>query len=364
MSKNYLFTAISASSLALMLAATSCVDSNESTSPENPAEGSAIRFAPTTEYSTKAGDITTNNLQSFQVFAYTGRATAPSVLMNNVTVNRGEDNVWTYSPLQYWPDVPVDFFAYSPAALIGNGISPMETGTYTNFPNTRDLVYAVSLDNVGKKYGDNPQVLLNFKHAMSKVTLNLSSSNKEIRVDISTVALANIKSEGKFIFPYKNTVPGSEDGGIGEWSSVEKSAIYLLHMSQKSEDHITLGETPVALDHTIFDEDGLYLIPQGLTWTSGGKGDDNYISMVLSVYDAATNEKIWPNDGTPQEDLMGNAGGDGVVRIALSTSAFSEWQAGRHYIYNIMVNSKPEPGAIEFGSPAVDTYVNVNSTFQ
>ena len=56
--------------------------------------------------------------------------------------------------------------------------------------------------------------------------------------------------------------------------------------------------------------------------------------------------------------------GDGILKFPLSTSRFSQWDPGYHYIYSIVINSNEEMGAIEFGTPTVDTYVDVSSYYE
>ncbi len=341
----------------------SCADDNESYDPENPVKKNAIRFAPNTENSTRAGDITTNNLQSFQVYGYIGPSTSPTVYMDNVTVTRGGNNIWSYSPLQYWPATPVDFYAFSPSSLVGTGGNPLSAAVYTNYPSTQDMIYAVSLDNTGTKSGSNAQVILNFKHAMSKLSFNLSSTNSNVRVEISSIAIANIMTEGKFVFPVKNTLIGGT-GGVGYWKNLSTPSAYILFVAQRPEDRMILTKTPTAVNGTALGDEAIYPLPQPLIWKANGSGGDTYIAIVASIYNAVTNEKLWPNADTPEADLVHNPAGDGVVKLALSTSVFSAWQPGSHYIYNIVMNSNPDMGTIEFGAPAVETYVDVNSSYE
>lgn len=74
--------------------------------PDNPgnavSDSKAIMFAPNTVY-TRSGDITSSNLDKFQVYAYTETGTNPTLFMDNVTVSRTSSNTWAYSPLEYWP---------------------------------------------------------------------------------------------------------------------------------------------------------------------------------------------------------------------------------------------------------------------
>ena len=75
--------------------------------------------------------------------------------------------------------------------------------------------------------------------------------------------------------------------------------------------------------------------------------------------------KLWPNANTPDENIAeGSTFGDGLLKFPLSTSRFSKWEPGCHYIYNLVINSNDEMGTIEFGTPTVDTFVDVTTTYQ
>lgn len=104
------------------LAVTACSEQDDYT-PDTPVPDNAIRFAANTEFS-RADDITTNNLQPFNVYAYTGNY--KSVYMENVKVTKTGANAWTYSPAQYWPaDQTLDFYAFAPASWVGDN-SPLK----------------------------------------------------------------------------------------------------------------------------------------------------------------------------------------------------------------------------------------------
>lgn len=352
---------ISASvAIAAMSALVGCSDSDM----ESPvADNGAIRFAANTDFNSRAGDVTTNNLTEFNVYAYTLSNGSPALFMDNVTVTKSSSNTWTYSPIKFWPASSVDFFAYAPASWIGTaGI--MNPVKYTNDEATTDLVYAVAAGLTGNGTQPNAQVVLNFRHALSKVTVLLSSTNPDLRVDVTNVALANLKSVGEFTFPRHTTTGTPSDLTTGTWSNLSDNFPYLLHMSSSLDDVVTLTSTP-----TDFSASGFggpkYLIPQTLTWRSMGAKDDNYIVLMGSVYDAKTNVKLWPNANTPEENIVqGSTLGDGLLKFPLSTSQFSEWKPGYHYVYNIVVNANSEMGAIEFGSPTVDTYVEVVTSYK
>ena len=332
----------------------------------------AIRFAANTELASRAGDITTNNLKQFYVYAYTGTDSVPELFMDNVTVSKSDNNTWTYSPIKYWPaHQTVDFYAFAPAWVGASG--PLKPVTYENRYGDEDIVYAVSPDLTGNTDAPNTQVVFNFRHALSKVTVKMSSTNENLKVKVSNVVLTNIMARGNFNFPHASTsqtippetsTPGAvPENSIGKWTDQNTRMVYLLHMSQDQGEVIELTSTPV--DIALYG-DGLgaqFMIPQPLVWRSNGSGNDTYITVMGSIYDAKTGDKLWPNKNTPPENIP-DTNGDGLMKFPLSTSKLTNWIPGCHYIYNMVINANDEMGAIEFGTPTVDSFVDVESTYQ
>lgn len=353
-----IFISLSAASAAFV----SCSESDNDNGLQE-AAGSEIRFAAGTER-TRSGDITTNTLTTFNVYAYTGTSESPKLFMDNVTVNKTGTNTWTYSPVKYWPaGETVDFYAFSPAGWVGDD-GPLSPVKYTVTGSGEDLVYAVNPDLSGVAGQANAQVILNFRHAMSKVTVKMRSSNSTLTVRVTNVALVNIKTKGTFTFPRESTSKPLSAETVGTWTDQNTPLLHILHMSQTPSEVITLTETPTEITSSTGLGEQLYVIPQQLVWNENGRGDDTYITVMGSIYDTATGSKLWPNANTPAENIVtGSTFGDGLLKFPLSTSAFTEWQPGYHYVYNLVINSNEDMGTIEFGNPTVDTYVDVEAVY-
>lgn len=359
--KIYKFSAyFLSSSAAMIISACSTADEPRSLSEDKPNE---IRFAANTEFS-RAGDITTSNLKSFNVYAYTGNGTSPDLFMDNVQVSKNTSNVWTYDPVKYWPSKKaVDFYAFAPASWLGTN-TPLAGVPYDAYPGTEDIVYAVSPDLTGGAGLSNAQVIFNFRHALSKLTVKMSSSNPELIVKVSNVALASLNTKGNFHFPSGSTADTPTTQTIGLWTDQNTPQTYLMHESKSAEDIITLSSTATDMGTTTV-PGSRYLIPQELIWNNNGNGADTYIAVMCSIYDADSNSKLWPNDNTPAENIVeGSTYGDGLLKFPLSTSAFKEWKPGCHYVYNLVINSNSDMGAIEFGAPSVESFVNVETSYQ
>lgn len=349
--------------IAISAALAGCSQQEDMPLPSYSDDG-AIRFAAATEYS-RAGDITTGNLKAFNVYAYTGTDQTPKLFMDNVTVTKTGTNTWTYSPVQYWPaNESVDFYAFAPSSWVGSS-GPLAPVPYSSYPGHEDIVYAVSPDLTGSVGQANAQVIFNFRHALSKVTLKISSSDTKLKVDVSNIALSNIKSKGNFNFPSASTSQSASQETVGNWTDQNTPYAYPMLWSQAPDDHVILTTTPTVIPMSgVSFGSVLYLIPQPLTWRSAGNGVDTYIGVNCVVYDAKTGTKLWPNENTPSEDIVpGSSTGDGILKFPLSTSKFSEWQPGVHYIYNLTINANEEMGTIEFGQPSVEGFVEVETNY-
>lgn len=137
-------------------------------------------------------------------------------------------------------------------------------------------------------------------------------------------------------------------------------------MSQAPDDLIILSTTPTDMGDTGLGLGGAkFMMPQTLTYRSNGSGNDTYIAVMCSIYDAKSGAKLWPNANTPTENIVeGSTFGDGLLKFPLSTSKFSAWRPGVHYIYNLVINANDEMGAIEFGNPTVDSFIEVISNYE
>lgn len=361
--KSYPVVAGVAISLLAMMS-TSCSDDEPAAYPEDYIDG-AIRFAAAADYS-RSADITTNNLTTFNVYAFTGTPANPVTFMDNVTVTKSASNTWTYSPLQYWPaKQSVDFYAFSPASWVGD-TSPLDPIPYNAVSGVEDIVYAVSPDQIGNAGVANAQVIFNFRHALSKLTVKMSSSNTELRVVVSNVAIANVLTKGNFIFPSESTAAAISENSVGHWTDQNTPQTYMLHWSQALSDQLTLTSTPTVISATGLGRGGvMFVLPQPLG-TPGVTSDTNtYIAVQCSIFDAKSGERLWPNENTPPENLLhGSTTSDGLLKFNLATDRYTQWHPGVHYIYNLVINSNDDMGAISFGNPTVDTYIDIDQTYE
>ena len=74
---------------------------------------------------------------------------------------------------------------------------------------------------------DGTPVNLNFRHALTRVSAMLSSSNPAITVHVHYVKLYNIYHQGTFNFPQATTSP-EQPGNVGSWSDLTLNSDQLI----------------------------------------------------------------------------------------------------------------------------------------
>lgn len=384
--KHYVY--VLAASAAALLA--SCSDHQDAPSAPSANDGQ-IRFSASTQTPTRAyqygTDVTTNNLDEFNVFAY---LTAPSSTavnvpyMNNVKVTKGTDNVWTYSPVQYWPSSPLNFYAlapmdgWNPSGAELNVLGPLH---YSNATGGYDLVYATAMNRTQPTTpAADAQVRFNFRHALSKIQVNMKATPSSMSVLVGLVTVNNICSEGDFQMPTVTTTanPGAATSS-GSWSNLEDPVAYPVNFPQMQSERVLLTTDYTQLNPPLAEYGGMqmlgaYMLPQSVAWNKEAPLTGPCLRIHLSIYDNATHTIVWPNANTPGEMLedpdhpLNNQ--DGIVTFPLSTTAQNNgdvevrsWQGGDLYIYNITIDPSQLLGQIEFGQPTVDGFVTVESAY-
>lgn len=330
----------------IVLVVAGCSGGEEPVQPQSESSNE-IGFYATAPKGSRAASTTTATLQNFVVYAYT----EASVVMDGVTVSR-DGGSWTYSPAVYWPAYPVDFYAVSPDMKKGGDLfSDGEEVIHGVEYGSTDLLYAVALDEIERP----APVSLTFRHAMSQVSILLSSTSNKYIVEVYHVSVNNISLSGDFTYPQQNT---SEDGATGSWSNLSASASALLYYDVDGNPAL-LTTTPRNL--TEGNLESSFFVPQNLetlkyVGTSGFVG--SYMQIDCIIKDKATGEKIWPNEYTPKY-LLVQATECGRMLFPLSTPDVTSWQQGYSYVYNVVIDHTYSIDKIEF-APIVKDYIESN----
>lgn len=164
---------------------------------------------------TKGVSITTDNLEDFYVFAYTED---DMIFMENQSVYR-EGNDWVYSPIKYWPEGSLDFFAYDISKFNRNNIrnivcyTDKETGVYSlsfyyalppsdiyqniDAENQSDFIFAIEPD----RYREQGTVHFHFKHLLSSIIFEVGDIPQG-RVMINYIELAHLYGRSNVTITY------------------------------------------------------------------------------------------------------------------------------------------------------------------
>lgn len=157
-----------------------CTSEQTIVAPQN----EAIGFDTFVDNSTRAEDITTNNIADFGVYGTVTKGNNSALIFDNTKVTGDKDNGYTYSPAQYWiAAAKYDFLAFAPYQD-GEGATwtyDPAKGTFS-FNNAtaeadQDVVYAYQAKTTEDKLTAKPEaVKFTFKHILSKVAFSFTNT--------------------------------------------------------------------------------------------------------------------------------------------------------------------------------------------
>lgn len=326
--------------------------------------GNEISFRPLTNSVTRSADITTTNLTDFYVIAniagtgtitnYFGGSTPETYSDADVGTGDGKHastaGTYTSTIKHYWPSTgELDFIAFAPAT--GTDISLTDSTNFSVTPNAtpsaqRDFLYAVVRNQT--KAANGTGVVLNFRHALSKVVIQLKNSNTYLHFTVKDVVIGNILPTGAFAPVYKEK-NGSQIGFSTNGTKISNTTIasetgyYITGAAWTTSGTATsysqtAGTTAYAAYSGTGDvtatalTDDMILIPQALTFkttytaqTENTPAADDpfngaYISVELKVQDAQDHY------------LVGTA--DTYVTAMWPLTALT-WLPGHKYTYTV-----------------------------
>lgn len=326
----------------------SCADDKAEHMPDYPS-GAAIKFAVTAPITPRSAETTTTTIQSFLLNAYSQN----TKFMNNVTVNRTGSS-WSYSPVVYWPAEPVNFYAVSPdVRATATSTSDSYAMQYENKGNV-DLLYSVAHNQTQDGYGTPKPVTLNFRHALSRIKVNISSNDKNMKVYVKEVELEGIAQKGMFTFPKETTAAGGTI--VGAWSN--QTDIEDIDVFSVEGQGTLLTATPAEFSNQNY----FFAMPQNLSPASATASSvsGSYI-MVEAQIKNDQGLVLWPNAQTPAANKDGDKG---IIRFPLCRdNAPMSWNPGQGYIYNITIDAIPGLDLISFNVTVDDiNYDNTSMT--
>ena len=344
---------------------------DETVAVNDNAASNEISFRPLMTGMTRAADQNftqaTNNatfsVTAFQAGAETNKYFGPLTYTSNGTA-------FTSADKKYWPKTyNLDFYAYAPIAdgtqiKLVKGDGSDDANSYkifkvtpsTTVANQVDLVYAVT-----KGWGtySTPAhngaagVTINFRHAESKVIIQLKNTNGSLKFTVGDVSIGNLRGTETFTWNQSTT------GGVspttaahtdntsgyyldGTWTATSaQTTIYSVTMGTDAYDDDGNNET-LDVYRNVFDgvsaanrglastaaDYEMILIPQALNpQTTYASADANalfngaYISVQLKIQNKSNNDYL--------------AGSDGAYVTAMWPLTALTWLPGHKYTYTV-----------------------------
>lgn len=274
---------------------------------------------------------------SFEIFQGTALEESGFEAVTKAEYNAGE---WTLDPKIYWTNGTLPYY-FRGLATTTDGTTPAATSS-KNAAQDVDLLWATTPAHEGTLEGGGTQhfdagvaipprtgdVPLQFEHAMSKITVNLSTSTtgkasptadesaRAVDLGNVTVTISNLSTAGTIAITDGDIAPTAIDAAV---------------------DAAVTGTTPETVSdysNPIKAIDGKIVIPQSLV-------NATYpIKLTITLYDGTTYSL--PLENCKVDDGSG-------------TNYIRAWERGKHYVYNIYI----EKEAIRFVA-VLKNWVEVN----
>ena len=175
-----------------------CTTEQTIVAPQN----EAIGFDTFVDNSTRATDITTNNIANFGVYGTVTKGGNSALIFDNTAVTGSKDSGYTYSPAQYWIAAADYYFlafapyaerqwTYTPEGQDGQKGQEAQNGTFSFNNETakadQDVVYAYQTKTTADKLdASNTQAVeFTFKHILSKVAFSFTNTFEDGNTSLS-----------------------------------------------------------------------------------------------------------------------------------------------------------------------------------
>lgn len=358
------------------LALASC-SSDETIASQATSQANEISFRPLNNGMTRAADASfdaTSATAQFKVTAFKNGEDVASATpyFSEVDFKGNGTSSWVSDVKYYWPNTyNLDFYAWAPATYSPTGATSYHHTGFAITPGTTigsqpDFVYAVTR-NWGKAsgaYGDGKNgVTINFRHAESKVVIQLKNENNDLKITVGNVAINNLYGSGTFTW---NGVMNGESPVVaatattdGQWTTSESALKYLNgtwntgEAPQTTDYSVAMGtdEITTGINRNVFSGTTaarnltstasgyeMILIPQGVnvqttysgttaanstTHLGGSSFDGTYISAQIKIQQKSNNEYIVGSADTY------------ITAMWPLTSTGSPWLPGHKYTYTV-----------------------------
>ncbi len=308
-----------------------CANDETTAVNEKLAESNEISFRALNSGMMRAADASFANGTSFKVTAFETGATT-NTYFSNVEFTAVTGTTFTSGNKYYWPSTyNLDFYAWQPAAA-SDDYSSITVTPDDAAASQIDLVYGRT-NNWGKQTGSGTHdgkngVIINFRHAESKVLIKLYNSNSNIKVSVRDASICNVKNSGVFAFNDANT--DTKDAALLTSSTWDVSAATSTSYTQTDESSSKFNVALLSAKQVGVD---WILIPQTFTYATTYNDEDPNdaftapcIKVSLKIQNNAT--------GGDAAYIVGAADTYVTAMWPLSAPA-SGWFPGKKYTYTV-----------------------------
>lgn len=290
-------------------------------------DGDEITFNVVTNSATRAADVYCN--QNLPGGFYVSAISDGKTYIDKDYVTGSNGNWTNTSGTRYWPETPVDFYAYVNAGTsykwsvdgAGKATAKFENFTVNNTVESQeDLLYAVKT-NQSKTNGT---VNLNFRHALSQIVFQAKNTNANLYVEIAGVSVANVGGTNTFTFPSANTETnivdhdGNADGVYedGEFGDITDGLNWGTWAA------LTQGTEQYNVDFTEIAVEGNNTLVALTTANDAGKEYNSNAMLLLPQKTTA-----WDPETYPRPTAEGNTGSYLLVDCAIFNVAGDDYDA-------------------------------------
>lgn len=187
------------------------------------AKGKAIGFSSFVDKSTRATDVTLDNLNSMEVYGWRSNNQGDKQIFNAQLVTVAKSGEGTYSPLQYWEaNYTYNFEAIAPkAGEKGVQFAAAKTGGTITFDNNAqtDLIYAKATEKTmpANITATPDKVNFTFKHQLARVKFTFKNKfpeNAAAKISVKDVKITNAYKNGTITPAVANAMWNATDANL------------------------------------------------------------------------------------------------------------------------------------------------------
>ncbi|MCQ2184575.1 MAG: fimbrillin family protein [Bacteroidales bacterium] len=259
--------------------------------------GDSITIRPSLGLQVKSEDphaLAADNLETFNVYAQTADNAA---YFENVDFVKNASGTYASADKYYWPKTgALKFYAYAPVSGTGLTRSAYNAWTLTQQSEAASQPdFIVALNSGDKENNATTGVSLNFRHAMSKVSLKVKNTSKTILINVTDWKLAYLYDGGTFALTEENT-NGAALLAAADWTLTSNTqSVATCVLSAPIATPVTVyGNTTTAT--AIDGLEDFILIPQELkdsvSYADNNQFAGSYVAVEMEIRNAADSTVI------------------------------------------------------------------------